>query len=241
MAGKQTNSDPKSRRDTPGFIVDQESWARGFFSRMKSYLSERPAKVPNTAPRGNVFTTVVGTGFGGDFVENLKDFFRSSPQARRPVNSTMLVETPPWYKLFWQNLRDTVAPPKLPPLKVTSKPVKVREIWSKNEQFQKTQAISLTVHALLVMLLIRSICDGSMPKYCCGVMPHICLTSWPELMGLGATVPPDCIPRVRRRMSMMLLPPWPKAAGALADISAGAARLPPRQGCPWSRPASGPA
>lgn len=159
------NSNPqKSIGRTPGFLVPQESWARGFFSRMKGYLTERPAKVPNSAPAGNVFTTVVGAGFGAGFSENLKDFFRSTPKLRGTVKSRMLVESKPWYRLFWENLRDTVAPPKLPPLQVTSKPVKVREIWSKNEQFQRTQAISLTVHAAFVVLLLLPIFKDVMPK-----------------------------------------------------------------------------
>lgn len=159
------NSNPqKSTGRTPGFLVPQESWARGFFSRMRGYLSERPAKMPKNAPPGNVFTTVVGAGFGAGFSENLKDFFRGTPKLRGAVKSRMLVESKPWYALFWENLRDTVAPPKLPPLHVTSKPVKVREIWSKNEQFQKTQAISLTVHAAVVVLLLLPLFKDVMPK-----------------------------------------------------------------------------
>lgn len=163
MALQPPNTNPTPSGRTPGFLVPEESWASGFFKRMKSYLSERPAKVPKTAPRGNVFTTVVGEGFGGAFTENLKEVFRSAPQARGPVRSRMLVETKPWYKQFWEDVRDAIAPPKLPPLQVTSKPVKVREIWSKNEQFQKTQAISLTVHALFVVLLILPIFKEVMP------------------------------------------------------------------------------
>jgi TonB family protein len=66
----------------------------------------------------------------------------------------MAVEWKPWYQAFWENLRDTIAPPKLPPLKLTSKPVQVRDIWSRNEQIRRTQALSFTVHALIVILLV---------------------------------------------------------------------------------------
>ncbi len=157
MPTQPPNSNPKhSGGRIPGFLVPQESWASGFFTRMKFYLTERPARVPNTAPPGNVFKTVVGAGFGAGLTENLKDFFSSSPAAKRPVNSRILVEVEarPWYTVFWENLRDAIAPRKLPPLQVTSKPVKVRDIWSKNEQFGRMQALSLTVHALFVVLLI---------------------------------------------------------------------------------------
>lgn len=35
----------------------------------------------------------------------------------------------PWYKSFWQNLKETINPPKLPPLELTSQPVAVKDIW----------------------------------------------------------------------------------------------------------------
>ena len=44
----------------------------------------------------------------------------------------MTVEWQPPHKILWQNLRDLISPPKLPPLKVTSQPVKVRDIWTKD-------------------------------------------------------------------------------------------------------------
>jgi TonB family protein len=164
MALPHLNVTPeKNKRRVPGFLVDQEPWAKGFFKRMRSYLTERPGKLPKGVPAGNVFTSVTSAGFGAGFFENLKETLSGTPAAARHVHSRMLVETKPWYALFWQNLRDAVAPPKLPPLKLTSKPVKVREIWSKNEQFHKTQAISLTVHALLVVLLILPVVREVMP------------------------------------------------------------------------------
>jgi TonB family protein len=35
----------------------------------------------------------------------------------------------PWYKSFIRNIKETINPPKLPPLEVTSKPVAVKDIW----------------------------------------------------------------------------------------------------------------
>ena len=35
----------------------------------------------------------------------------------------------PWYRSFIRNVRDTINPPKLPPLELTSKPVAVKDIW----------------------------------------------------------------------------------------------------------------
>ena len=55
---------------------------------------------------------------------------------------------------LWQNLRDMISPPKLPPLKITSQPVAVKEIWSKNTQFTRVQALSIAFHVLVLVLII---------------------------------------------------------------------------------------
>ena len=34
----------------------------------------------------------------------------------------------PWYKSLFQNVKDAINPPKLPPLEVTSKPIAVKDI-----------------------------------------------------------------------------------------------------------------
>jgi TonB family protein len=177
MAMQLPNSNPKQTgRRIPGFLVPQEPWARGLFSRMRSYLTERPAKVTAAPPPGNVFKTVASGRFGAGFAENVREFFHSSPGARAQVKSRMLVDTKAWYAVFWENLRDAIAPRKLPPLHVTSKPVKVRDIWSKNEQFQRTQAISLTVHAALVTLLVLPIFQNVIPTTQAAKKPTIEIT-----------------------------------------------------------------
>lgn len=154
MPGQTPNPTPRQEPKTrlPQFVVPQESWAGGFFSRLKSYLTERPGKLPRTTGPA-AFNTLA---FQSSFTENLKDWLKGTPRAARmPVaNSRMIVETKPWYAIFWENLRDTIAPRKLPPLHLTSKPVKVRDIWSKNEEIRRAQAVSLVVHAAIVILLV---------------------------------------------------------------------------------------
>jgi TonB family protein len=130
---------------------------------MKSYLSERPAKITGAPPAGNVFKTVASESFGAGFKENLRTFFAAAPKCSPNTRMLNEVGAQSWFYVFWTNLRDTIAPPKLPPLHVTSKPVKVREIWSKNEQFGRMQALSLTVHAALVVLLLIPIFQEVMP------------------------------------------------------------------------------
>jgi len=106
-------------------------------------------------PRGSVEGAFRPESFGGGFSENLKEWFRPLPRfARGGARSRMEVEWKPWYRVFWENLRDAIAPPKLPPLKVTSQPVKVRDIWSKDERLRQAQAVSFTVHAAVAVLLL---------------------------------------------------------------------------------------
>jgi TonB family protein len=66
----------------------------------------------------------------------------------------MTVDWQPFYKVFFQNIRDLISPPKLPPLKVTSQPVKVRDIWSKDKAFGPSQAIALAVHVGITLLVL---------------------------------------------------------------------------------------
>ncbi len=131
--------------------IGQESWVKSFFSNLKDFLVERPVKLRGGAA-SPVFTT---PSFGAGTMANLVEWFRPTPAAaRRAANSQMLVAWQPWYRMFWRNLRDAIAPPKLAPLKVSSKPIPVPEIWSRNTQFTGIQALSLTVHVLFAVLII---------------------------------------------------------------------------------------
>jgi protein TonB len=52
------------------------------------------------------------------------------------------------------NVRDALFPKKLPPLQLTSKPVKVRDIWGEYNYKKKGATGSLAVHLVLIGLLI---------------------------------------------------------------------------------------
>ncbi|HKV04269.1 MAG TPA: energy transducer TonB [Candidatus Acidoferrales bacterium] len=123
-----------------------QSSLRSLFSNLKDFLTERPAKIRAGTPTA-FDTPKFGSGLGG----NLKEFFRSGPRGR--VRSALLVN---WNQEpgLWQNLRDWLAPPKLPPLKTTSKPIPVPEIWSKNTQFNRVQAASVLAHAVAIALIV---------------------------------------------------------------------------------------
>jgi len=121
--------------------------SRGFISNLRDFLTERPIKIPKNG-KGAVFTP---EGFGTGVTENFKEWFKPTPKA---VSSRMTVDWQPTSRVLWQNIRDLISPPKLPPLQVTSKPVKVKEIWTKDEAFGPAQGIALGVHILITVLIL---------------------------------------------------------------------------------------
>jgi protein TonB len=123
-----------------------ESNLKSLWSNLKDFLTERPVKMRPGTPSAFAMPR-----FGGSFGENIGELFRSG--AKGPVKSSLLVN---WNEQvgFWQNLRDLISPPKLPPLRTTSKPVQVKEIWSKNDQFSRVQAISVAVHAVVIAAIV---------------------------------------------------------------------------------------
>jgi len=155
-----------------------QSGLKGFFSNLRDFLVERPAKIREGAP-----TAFSSTGFGTSFKENWKEFWRPAPKGR--VRSDLLVN---WTEGgFWQNLKDLISPPKLPPLKTTSEAVDVPEIWSKNPQFTRVQALSVAIHAVVIVLL---------------VVPFL----------TGLTSPPNTNPRVITNDYSVFLPKLPAGA-----------------------------
>jgi periplasmic protein TonB len=131
----------------------------GLISNLKEFLTERPAKVRAGTPTAFDIPRF-GTGLG----DNLKEFFRSGPRGR--VESGLLVN---WSKDevgIWQNLRDWIAPRKLPPLKTTSQPIPVPEIWSKNPQFSRVQVVSILVHVVVIaaVVILPLMFTGWMPQ-----------------------------------------------------------------------------
>ncbi len=83
---------------------------------------------------------------------------RSSDQARAGANLHLarLMDTveQSWFSSLIGNLRDALFPEKLPPLHLTSRPVKVREIWGDYNNRKQATTTSVIVHILMVALLI---------------------------------------------------------------------------------------
>ena len=148
----------------------QKPLSRGFISNLKDFLGERPIKMPKNG-KGAVFSP---EGFGAGIGDNFKEWFKPTPRA---VSSRMTVDWQPPYKALLQNLRDLISPPKLPPLKVTSKPVKVRDIWSKDEAFGPSQAIALATHIGIMLLILSPLLYPTIKKATANPVNNTLLTS----------------------------------------------------------------
>jgi TonB family protein len=120
-----------------------------FWSNLRQFFIERPIKVRER--KDAPFTqTSFGTGLG----DNLAEFFKSGPASKRPVNSRLAVAWGSNFEGFGGRLRDFISPPKQAPLPPGIKPIKVKDIWSKDENFGTSQALAVGLHIAAIGLLI---------------------------------------------------------------------------------------
>ena len=130
--------------DTPAHLMPDDFW-----SNLKQFLLERPVKI---AERKDVpFTR---NTFGQGMMENLRFFFSSPAVRKGPVNKRLEVDWGGSFGSFTERLKDFFNPPKPAPLPAGIQPVKVKDIWSKDENFGWTQLVAFAVHAGVVALLV---------------------------------------------------------------------------------------
>ena len=120
-----------------------------FWSNLKQFLTEKPVKVANRA--GAPF---VKPAFGGGVFDNLKDFLSARPVPKGTVNSRLAVSWGTNFGGFGGRIKELFFPAKLPPANFTSKPIRVKDIWTKDENFRWTQAISFAIHGSVFALII---------------------------------------------------------------------------------------
>jgi periplasmic protein TonB len=70
----------------------------------------------------------------------------------------------PWYSSLIQSVRESLAPPKLPPLEVTSKPVAVKEIWGLYGNQKESFAMSFSVQVALVVFVVLALSTKPVQK-----------------------------------------------------------------------------
>ena len=120
-----------------------------FWSNLRQFFIERPIKVRER--KDAPFTqTSFGTGLG----DNLAEFFKSGPASKRPVNSRLAVAWGSNFGGFGGRIRDFFSPPKQAPLPPGIRPIKVKDIWSKDENFGTSQALAVGLHVAAIGLLI---------------------------------------------------------------------------------------
>jgi protein TonB len=133
----------------PQFGTPRRFVTEGFWSNLKQFLFERPVKV-----RGDFESPLMPENYGDGFTENLKTVLKSGPVPRGASNSKLEVAWGAGFGGFGSRIKELFFPVKQAPAQWTSKPVKVKDIWSKDENFGWTQVISIGLHAVIIALLV---------------------------------------------------------------------------------------
>ena len=133
----------------PDFGTPQHLMPDNFWSNLKQFLFEAPVKITERADVPFHKNT-----FGSTLIENLKYYISAPAAARRPVNKGLEVDWGGNFGSFKDRLREFFHPSKPAPLPPGIQPVKVKDIWSKDENFGWMQLIAFAVHASVVALLI---------------------------------------------------------------------------------------
>lgn len=144
--------------NAPDIGGQKELISQGFFANLKDFLTERPVKVAKGAQPSGFEVPESNDGF----IANFKAAFHRGPKISDADSASLRgadapgikVEHRSFFAVFFEDIRDFIAPKKLPPLKTTSEPVKVKDIWSKDEMFSRSQLISIGVHVAFGILLI---------------------------------------------------------------------------------------
>jgi periplasmic protein TonB len=137
----------------PAILVPDNFW-----SNLKQFLTERPIKV-----RERKDAPFTQTSFGDGLAGNLSEFFRSSPGGNRPVNSRLAVAWGANFGGFGTRIKEFFSPPKQLPLPPGIKPIKVKDIWTKDENFSTSQALAVGVHVAVIALLTVPIFTHVLP------------------------------------------------------------------------------
>jgi len=142
----------------PKFVKPDILIPDNFWSNLKQFLVERPVKVRERSDAP--FTkTSFGTGLGS----NLAEFFKSGPAYKRPVNSRLVVAWGSNFGGFGTRIKEFFSPPKQAPLPFAVKPIRVKDIWSKDENFGWSQGIAVGLHVAVIGLLVIPIFTNMLP------------------------------------------------------------------------------
>jgi periplasmic protein TonB len=149
---------PMPNSALPDFGAPAHMMPNDFWSNLKQFLTERPVKI---VERSDVPFTK--NSFGSGIKENFK-FFLSAPKVGdRPVNKRLEVDWGGNFGGFVEQVKEFFSPTKVA-MPAGIKPVQVKDIWSKDENFGWTQAIAFAVHAGIIALLIVPFITNMLPS-----------------------------------------------------------------------------
>jgi TonB family protein len=131
----------------------------GFWGNLKQFLTERPVKV-----HGDVRSPLMPENYGDGFRENLKTVLKGGPVPKGASNSRLEVAWGAGFGGFGDRIKELFFPVKQAPTQWTSKPVKVKDIWSKDENFGWTQTISIGLHVGIIALLVVPLFTHILPS-----------------------------------------------------------------------------
>jgi TonB family protein len=147
---KSQEAIPVPASGVPRFGAPAHLISDNFWSNLKQFLTERPVRI--TERKDAPFTR---TPFGAGVGDNFKEFFASGPLLPRSAgNSGLEVKWGAGFGGFSDRVKEFFFPVKQAPLPFAVKPMRVKDIWSKDENFGWTQAISIGIHAAVIALLV---------------------------------------------------------------------------------------
>ncbi len=158
-AGDAQQRVPVPASAVPSFTTPERVVTDGFWSNLKQFLTEKPVKVS-----GKTKSPLMPTTYGGGFRDNLKEFLSSRPVPKGPMNSRLAVNWGANFGGFGYRVKEFFSPSKQPPMPPGIQPVKVKDIWSKDENFTWTQVISIGLHAVVIALLVIPLIWNLAPK-----------------------------------------------------------------------------
>jgi TonB family protein len=141
---------PVPREALPDFGTPDVLMPDDFWSNLKQFLFERPVKIIERKDAPFTRSTFGGSGIR----DNFKYFFSAPKVANRPVDTRYEVNWGGNFGSFRERLAEFISPSKPAPLPPGIQAVKVKDIWSKDENFGWTQIISFTFHGSLIALLL---------------------------------------------------------------------------------------
>ena len=122
-----------------------------FWSNLKQFLFERPVKI-----RGHYHSPLMPEAYGGGFWANFGEFFKPSRARKGSTRGQLATRWNTNFGGFGDRIRDLFFPPKVAPLPFEIKPIKVKDIWSKDENFGWTQFASIGVHIVVGALIVAA-------------------------------------------------------------------------------------